>query len=76
MEQLKDPQISFAVKQRCPQNIQEVVSATIELQSYLVKPDTQRAVLQVRKEEDVVAAIKSTQTDMLEVMQKLVNQVE
>ena len=76
MEQLKDPQISFAVKQRCPQNIQEAVSATIKLQSYLLKPDTQRAVLQVRKEEDVVAAIKSTQTDMLEVMQKLVNPVE
>ena len=47
MEQLKDPQISFAVKQRRPKNIQEAVSTTIELQSYLVKPHTQGAVLQV-----------------------------
>ena len=77
MDQLKDPQISFAVKQRRPQNIQEAVSATIELQSYLVKPHTQGAVQQVQKEEEgAVAAIKLTQASMLEAMQKLVNRVE
>ena len=70
MDQLKDPQISFAVKQRRPQNIQEAVSATIELQSYLVKPHTQGAVLQVQKEEEgAVAAIRLTQASMLEAMQ-------
>ena len=77
MDQLKDPQISFAVKQRRPQNIQEAVSATIELQSYLVKPHMQGAVQQVQKEEEgAVAAIKLTQASMLEAMQKLVNRVE
>ena len=77
MDQLKDPQISFAVKQWCPQNIQEAVSATTELQSYLVKPHTQRAVLQMQKEEEgAVTAIKLTQASMLEAMQKLVNWVE
>ena len=77
MDQLKDPQISFAVKQQCPQNIQEAVSATIEMQSYLVKPHTQGAVQQVQKEEEgAVAAIKLTQASMLEAMQKLVNRVE
>ena len=45
MEQLNDPQILFAVKQQPPKSTQEAVSATIELQSYLVKPYMQGAVL-------------------------------
>ena len=37
LDQLKDPQVSFGVKQRHPKSIQEAVSNTIELESYLVK---------------------------------------
>ena len=75
MDQLKNPQISFSVKQRRPRSIQEAVSATIELQSYLVKPDAQEAVGEV-KEESAVATIKSTQTDMMDMMQRLITRVE
>ena len=75
MDQLKNPQISFSVKQRRPRSIQEAVSATIELQSYLVKPDAQEAVCEV-KEESAVATIKSTQTDIMDMMQRLITRVE
>ena len=36
--QLDNPQISFNVKQKWPKTLGEAVSATMELESYLLKP--------------------------------------
>ena len=37
LDQLSNPQVSFGVKQCCPKTINEAISSTIELESYLVK---------------------------------------
>lgn len=36
--QLTNPQVAFAVKQKQPRTVDEVVSATLEMESYLVSP--------------------------------------
>ena len=37
LDQLRDPQVSFAVKQRHPMSIRDAVSSTIELEAYHLK---------------------------------------
>ena len=37
LDQLKDPQVSFAVKQCHPKSVREAVSSTIEMEAYLCK---------------------------------------
>ena len=71
--------MSFAVKQRRPKSLRDVVSSTIELEAYLCKSASTVAA-QVTKlgseEATAVAAIQSTQKDLLGMMQTLVQRVE
>jgi len=64
-DQLKDPQVSFGVKQRRPKTIHEAVSSTIELESYCLLKSTSSNVMQVTqkdpKDQAAVAVIQSTQ---------------
>jgi len=77
MNQLKDPRISLAVKQRRPVDIREAVSATIELQSYLhVTTESHSDTLINDKPHLEVTTIESTQTAMLKIMGKVINRVE
>ena len=68
LDKLRDPQVSFGVKQRRPHKLSEAVAATIELESYL--PRTNQ-VSQIHKSEEppivdqTIAAIQSTQKDLL-----------
>ena len=79
LDQLRDPQVSFGVKQRHPRKLSEAVAATIELESYL--PRTNQ-VSQISKSEEppiadqTIAAIQSTQKDLFGVVQRLVERVE
>lgn len=79
LDQLRDPQVSFAVKQRRPKSVRDAVSSTIELEAYLCKSASAVAA-QVTKlgseEVTAVAAIQSTQKDLLGMMQTLVQRVE
>ena len=82
LEQLKDPQVSIAVKQHHPTSVGEAISSTIEMEAYLCKSaaSTQSQHVSVaapvtKESEDVifvVAAIQSTQRDLLGMMQQLV----
>ena len=67
MKQLTDPRISLAVHQRRPKNIAEAVSATVELQSYLVTSPVLHVPKRIEDE---------TQTEMLIAIQKLLDRVE
>ena len=78
MDQLRDPQISFGVKQRRPVKLCEAVAATIELESYLPRASQ---VSQVTKSDEQpvdqhTAAVQSTQQNLLGAVQKLVERVE
>ena len=78
MDQLRDPQISFGVKQRRPVKLREAVAVTIELESYLPRASQ---VSQVTKSDEPpvdqhIAAVQSTQQNLLGAVQKLVERVE
>ena len=79
LDQLKDPQVSFGVKQRRPKTVQEAVSNTIELESYLVKSASSKVMQVTQKEPEeqaAVAVIQSTQRGLVDMMQRLVERVE
>ena len=38
LSRLTNPQVAFAVKQQCPKKLEEAVRATLEVESYLLKP--------------------------------------
>ena len=63
LDQLKDPQVSFGIKQCCPKTIQAAVSNTIKLESYLVKSDSSKVMQVMQKDPEkqgAVAVIQST----------------
>ena len=62
MKQLTDPQILLAVNQRRPKSIREAVSATMELETYLVT--------------SLDPAVDKVQTEMLAAIQTLLDRVE
>ena len=79
LDQLKDPQVSFRVKQRYPKTIQEAVSNTIKLKSYLVESARSKLMQVMQKdpeEQAAVAVIQSTQRGLMDMMQGLVERVE
>ena len=70
LDQIRDPQVSFVVKQRCLKSIRDAMSSTIKLEAYLLKSLREHVsvvTLKVKEDQDVmtVAAIQSTQKDLL-----------
>ena len=66
VDQFKDPQVSFGVKQHCPKTIQKAVNNTIKLEFYLVKSASSKVmqVMQENPEEQAaVTVIQSTCTE-------------
>ena len=79
LDQLKDPQVSIRIKQRHPKTIQEAISNTIEMESYLVKSASSKVMQITQKdpeEQAAVAVIQSTQRGLVDMMQRLVERVE
>ena len=79
LDQLAPVEVSFGVKQRRPATVNEAVSSTIELESYLFKaPSKSNSVVShVTPEEDpVVGNVQPVQEGLLRTMQKLVERVE
>ena len=76
--QLAPAEVAFGVKQRRPATVNEAVSSTIELESYLSKTlPKNNSVSHVTDEEDqVVGSVQSVQEGLLKTMQKLVERVE
>ena len=74
LDQLTPMEVSFGVKQRRPTTVNEAVSSTIELESYLSKASLKsNSVSHITPEEDpVVANVQSVQDGLLRTMQKLV----
>ena len=78
---LVNPQVSFGVKQRWPKMIDEAVTATLEMESYLVPAVGLGKVAQVSQvdpdpRESVVAAVKTQQEAMMEMMSQLVQRMD
>ena len=78
---LSSPQVAFGVRLRKLKTVEEVVTVTLELESYLTPNNGPSRVSQVDVEEPnaqeaIVAAVKSQQDAMLDLMSKLVDRLE
>ena len=77
--QLDCSQIAFSVKQKRPKTVDEAVSATLEMESYLVSPKASR-VAQVEveaeaPEQTLVAAVQSQQETMMDMMKTMMDRL-
>ena len=69
LTQLENPQISFGVKQRWPSSLVEVVSFTIEMESYLQKPVKLAPVM--TEEPSVVSTIQNQQGELVKTLEEV-----
>ena len=77
---LSNPQVSFALRQRKPATVEEAVAATLEVESFLVPAGEIGRVAQVGAEEQdtqesLVAAVKTQQDTLVDLMAQLVQRV-
>ena len=79
LAQLDDPQVSFGVKQKAPQTLDEAVAGTLELESYLT-PKLTVASVEVetpQEEQTAIGAVSSNEKDSLTTLvEKLINRID
>ena len=69
-------QVFFGVQQSRPKTVHQAVSSTLELESYLAKPQS-RSVFHIDlQKEPVVESIQAVQRDIMGTMQKLVERMQ
>ena len=73
--QLRNPQIALGVRQRRPKSVQEAVTLTIELESYLLRP-TMNCKSSSLHDQTATQANIVMQTSMVEALQELLCQVK
>ena len=78
LKQLDNWQVAFSDKQKRPKSVDEAVTATLEMESYLIKPGGPSGghvgvgALKEEKNEDCVAAVtQSKQDTMMEMTQAM-----
>ena len=76
LDQLKDLQVSFDVKQHSPKTIQEAISNTIEIKSYLVKSASNKVMQKDSEKQTAAEVIQSIQRGLMDIMQRLVERVK
>ena len=83
LEQLDNQQVAFSVKQKRSKSVDEAVTATLEMESYLINSGGPSGghvgvgALQEEKNEDCVAAVtQSKQDTMMEMMQAMMERLE
>ena len=79
--QLDNVQIAFSVKQKRPKTLDEAVSATLELESYLFKPSSVSRQLPCASDESVttsqvVAGVRQSQETMMQVLTKMMERLD
>ena len=76
LNQLDHPQVAFGVKQRRPDTLDEAVTATFEMESYVTTKTIPAQVASVDTSEDTTVAAVSPQDKMTSLIEKLLEQVE
>ena len=84
LSQIENPQVAFGVKQKRPQNVEEAVTATIELESYLrssgpitgkshrvISVTQQQPAEDDERAEAVASVASSTENDLLGIIQTI-----
>ena len=65
LQQLDHPQVAFGVKQKRPKTIDEAVSATLEMESYVTQPGSAAAIAVVEESETTAIAAATQLTEKL-----------
>ena len=77
LQQLDHPQVAFGVKQKRPKTIDEAVSATLEMESYVTQPGSAAAIAVVEESEITAIAATTQLTEKLSTLvEKLTERVE
>ena len=77
LQQLDHPQVAFGVKQKRPKTIDEAVSATLEMESYVTQPGSAAAMAVVEESETTAIAAATQLTEKLSTLvEKLTERVE
>jgi hypothetical protein len=76
LNQLDQPQVRFGVNQKRPATLDEAVSATLEMESFLVGPGAKQPVASVDQEEPAVAGVSPSQDKLTSLVEKLIERVE
>ena len=75
--QLDNIQISFGVKQKRPKTLDEAVSATLELESYLIKPHPpSSSTINNSSSTEVVAGVQKSQETMVQMLSKMMDRLD
>ena len=76
LKQISNPQVAFAVHQKQPENLDDAVTATLEMESYVNQTGVKEAVASVQEETVVAAAGSQSDNRLLSLMEKLIDRVE
>ena len=75
--QLDNIQISFGVKQKCPKTLHEAVSATLEFESYLIKPrPSSSSINNNSSSTEVIAGVQKSQETMMQMLSKMMDRLD
>ena len=79
LQQLGNPQVAFSVKQNRPKNVDEAVSATLEMESYLLPKAGRVGHIpgpESEQEAISVAAVQTRQDSMMNLLQAMMERLE
>lgn len=76
LQQLDHPQVAFSVKQKCPTTLDEAVSATLQMETFLPLKVSGLSVSGVEMDEETTVAAVNPQDKLVTLVEKLVERVE
>ena len=77
LDEIKDPQLAFGVRQRTPENLDQAVASTLELETYLLKMPTMVAGVNSAMDSSIVAtAAKPSSESSLQIIVERLEKIE
>ena len=76
LQQLDHPQVAFSVKQKCPNTLDDAVSATLQMETFLPLKGSGLSVAGVEVDEEATVAAVNPQDKLVTLVEKLVERVE
>ena len=76
LQQLEQPQVAFSVRQKRPSKLDEVVSATLEMEAYIAKPVRVVACVQGEEESESTVAVVWAQDPLIAAVERLTARIE
>ena len=75
LEQIDNPQVAFSVRQKRPKSVDEAVTTTLEMESYLIVGGGRVGQVDLQQEH-IVAAVQTKQDALMSMMQTMMERLE